>query len=71
MCHEIGHMFGLPHCIYHECLMNGANQDALNEFNRRPMLLCNICLRKLQYRIGFDITQRYRDLLALYQKLGG
>ena len=30
MCHEIGHMFGLPHCIYHECLMNGANQDVLD-----------------------------------------
>lgn len=66
MCHEIGHMFGLPHCIYYECLMNGANQDTLDEFKRRPMLLCNVCLRKLQYRIGFDITKRYKDLMALY-----
>ena len=23
MTHEIGHMFGLRHCIYYECLMNG------------------------------------------------
>ena len=23
MCHEIGHQFGLRHCIYYECLMNG------------------------------------------------
>ena len=21
--HELGHMFGLPHCIYYECLMMG------------------------------------------------
>ncbi len=35
------------------------------------MLLCNICLRKLHYRIGFDIVKRYRALLALYSKLGG
>lgn len=25
MCHEIGHQFGLRHCIYYECLMNGIN----------------------------------------------
>jgi len=25
MCHEIGHQFGLQHCIYYECLMNGVN----------------------------------------------
>jgi len=23
MLHEIGHMFGLKHCVYYECLMNG------------------------------------------------
>jgi len=25
MVHEICHMFGLRHCIYYECLMNGVN----------------------------------------------
>lgn len=25
MVHEIGHMFGLKHCIYYECTMNGGN----------------------------------------------
>ena len=23
MAHEVGHMFGMRHCIYYECLMNG------------------------------------------------
>lgn len=23
MAHEITHMFGIKHCIYYECLMNG------------------------------------------------
>ena len=25
MTHEIGHMFGLKHCIYFECSINGSN----------------------------------------------
>jgi archaemetzincin len=25
MVHEIGHMFGLEHCTYFECTMNGSN----------------------------------------------
>ena len=25
MVHEIGHMFGVEHCIYYSCIMNGAN----------------------------------------------
>jgi archaemetzincin len=25
MVHEIGHMFGMLHCIYYECIMNGFN----------------------------------------------
>ena len=25
MTHEIGHMFGLKHCIFYECSMNGSN----------------------------------------------
>jgi len=28
MAHEIGHMFGLHHCVYYECLMNGYNSMA-------------------------------------------
>lgn len=25
MVHEIGHMFGINHCIYYDCNMNGSN----------------------------------------------
>ena len=25
MAHEIGHMFGVTHCVYYRCLMNGFN----------------------------------------------
>ena len=60
MTHEIGHMFGIKHWIYHECLMNGTNR--LEEGDLKPLLLCPICLRKLHYVIGFDIKERYEWL---------
>ncbi|CAF3898058.1 unnamed protein product, partial [Rotaria sp. Silwood1] len=25
--HELSHLFGLKHCIYYTCLMNGANNE--------------------------------------------
>ena len=27
MAHETCHMFGMRHCIYFDCLMNGSNHD--------------------------------------------
>lgn len=69
MAHEIGHMFGLPHCIYLNCLMNGSNN--LEETNLRPIEYCPICIRKLQSNIGFDLVKRYEGLLACFKELGG
>ncbi|PYL07769.1 MAG: hypothetical protein DME34_06160 [Verrucomicrobia bacterium] len=60
LAHETGHMFGLAHCIYFNCLMNGSNH--LAESDRRPLHLCPVCLRKLQWSIGFDVLERYRAL---------
>jgi archaemetzincin len=60
LAHETGHMFGLAHCIYFNCLMNGSNH--LAESDRRPLHLCPVCLRKLQWNIGFDVLERYRAL---------
>jgi archaemetzincin len=61
LAHETSHMFGIQHCIYFNCLMNGSNH--LEESDRRPLHLCPVDLRKLHYSIGFDINQRYRSLL--------
>lgn len=44
--HELIHTFGVHHCIYYECLMNGSNN--LDEADHRPMELCPVDLRKLQ-----------------------
>jgi archaemetzincin len=60
LAHETGHMFGLAHCTYFNCLMNGSNH--LAESDRRPLHLCPVCLRKLQWSIGFNVLERYRAL---------
>uniref|UniRef100_A0A2K5PSM7 Archaemetzincin-2 n=1 Tax=Cebus imitator TaxID=2715852 RepID=A0A2K5PSM7_CEBIM len=59
--HEIGHIFGLRHCQWLACLMQGSNH--LEEADRRPLNLCPICLRKLQCAIGFSIVERYKALV--------
>ena len=66
--HETGHIFGLKHCIYFKCVLNGSNH--LRESDSRPMHLCPLCLRKLQYSIGFDVISRYVNLFCLYKKIG-
>lgn len=66
--HETAHMFGLKHCIYFKCVLNGSNH--LKESDSRPVHLCPVCLRKLQHSIGFDIVNRYRNLFHFYQKTG-
>lgn len=58
--HEIGHMFGIEHCIYYHCVMNGSN--SLQESDSRTIELCPVCLRKLQKVVGFDYMERYKKL---------
>jgi archaemetzincin len=66
--HEIAHMFGLMHCIYFKCAMNGSNH--LGESDARPMHLCPVCLHKLHHSIGFDVVGRYCKLYHFYGKTG-
>ena len=66
--HETGHMFGLAHCTYFNCLMNGSNH--LAESDRRPLHLCPVCLHKLQWNIGFDVLERYTALERINRAVG-
>ena len=68
LAHETGHMFSLAHCIYFQCQMNGSNH--LQESDARPFSLCPVCLRKLQFDIGFDVVDRYQKLLDFYKRAG-
>ena len=59
-------MYGLKHCIYYHCVVNGSNNMA--ESDAQPLHLCPVCLRKLHFATGFDLLQRYDDLHAFYQR---
>ena len=82
--HEIGHLFGLEHCPYFECLMNGSNH--MEESDAAPLHLCPVCLHKLYF--ASKIMQKaernkkrgkrkkndkdetnYLDILTRYQRL--
>jgi archaemetzincin len=66
--HETGHMFGLLHCIYYQCVLNGSN--SLVETDAGPQHLCPVCLRKLAWNTGLDLKKRYEELAAFYRRQG-
>lgn len=66
--HEGGHMFGMPHCIYFNCLLNGSNH--LAEADSQPLHLCPVCLRKLHQSVGFDVERRYERLRTFSREAG-
>lgn len=68
MSHELGHMFGIVHCVYFECVMNGSN--SLAETDGEPMHLCPVDLRKVLHITGMQPVERYRQLATFYQRHG-
>jgi archaemetzincin len=66
--HEIGHLYGMEHCIYYNCLMNGTG-NLVEDFSG-PSHLCPVCLRKMQFRLGFNVSMRYQKLLDFSKSVG-
>jgi len=66
--HEAGHLLSMRHCTFYGCLMNGAR--TLAEADRRPLLLCPVCLAKLCWNLGLDPQERYQTLAKAYRRLG-
>ncbi|CAH3136502.1 unnamed protein product, partial [Pocillopora meandrina] len=60
--HEIAHLFGVEHCIWYACCMNGSGH--LAEDFSQPINLCPVDLHKLQQLCGFDIVDRYQKVLS-------
>lgn len=64
--HELGHCFGLDHCVYYACSMQGSASVA--EDSRQPPYLCPIDLAKLLNATSADAEQRYLALLNFCQQ---
>lgn len=60
MVHEIGHMFGLKHCTFYECGMNGT--ISVDETDSKPIQFCPVCYRKIASCLKFDPIKRYKAL---------
>ncbi|KAL9098292.1 MAG: hypothetical protein Q9163_006025 [Psora crenata] len=48
--HELGHCFGIDHCVYYACVMQGTASMA--EDGRQPPYLCPVDLAKIRRAIG-------------------
>ena len=69
LCHEIGHQFGLRHCIYYECLMNGI-MSAEEQRQGGIRILCPVCTKKLKENLKFDTGARFERLAEVCDELG-
>ena len=65
--HEICHVFGMSHCAYFACAMNESKSVLQAEY--QPLVLCPVCLRKLQKALDFDIVERYKALCSFLDSL--
>jgi len=61
--HELTHMFSIKHCIEYKCLMNGSM--SLLEADSKPMWLCPDCLLKFSWCTGYNIIERFDNLIQL------
>ena len=66
--HELGHCFGMDHCVYYACSMQGSS--SLAEDARQPPYLCPVDLFKVLEATGADERQRYREILAFCERRG-
>ena len=64
--HELGHCFGIGHCVYYACVMQST--ASLAEDARQPMYLCPVDLTKLVEATGVDVEERYEAMIAFCER---
>lgn len=67
--HELGHCFGMDHCVYYACVMQGTT--GLSEDARQPPYLCPVDFAKVLHATGAGQVERYRALLEICEKWDG
>ncbi|KAM0181156.1 hypothetical protein ACHAPF_001901 [Botrytis cinerea] len=66
--HELGHCFGIAHCTYYACCMQGS--ASIQEDARQPPYLCPVDLKKVVTATGVDVRERYETLLGFCERHG-
>lgn len=77
LAHEMGHVLGMEHCVYYQCLMGGSN--SLEESDAGPLHLCPVDLRKLGVAVKKAaagdargvLCRRYELLAAFFDSVPG
>jgi len=69
MTHEISHLFGLMHCPYYECLMNGGKSPEEGRRKPKPIVVCPVCLKKLHCNLKFQTADRFIKLMEICKEL--
>lgn len=64
--HELGHCFGIDHCMYYACSMQGT--ASVGEDAAQPPYLCPIDLAKVLHATSTMDTDRYNAILAFCEK---
>ncbi|TMM59316.1 hypothetical protein FEE95_07750 [Maribacter algarum] len=64
--HELGHIFGVKHCIDYRCIMNGSN--SLIESDSKPVYFCPIDLKKVCWNLKIDPAERFMKLKTFWSK---
>ncbi len=53
--HELGHSFGLPHCINDSCIMQDA-AESIHTIDRVELYFCSKCHQRIFGKIGSDFS---------------
>ena len=64
--HELGHCFGIAHCVYYACVMQGT--ASLAEDVRQPPYLCPVDLAKLLRATEANEKERYEAVLGFCEE---
>lgn len=67
--HELGHCFGIDHCVYWACSMQGT--ASIVEDHRQPPFLCPVDLSKVLRATGANERDRYEAMLRFCDKWRG
>lgn len=64
--HEIGHMFGISHCLNANCVMNGTN--SLSETDLHFARACSLCQQKLNSSLKYNNHKRLAELSKFFEQ---